>query len=680
MTNVPNSGPVFSLLAGGKPGPKPAAVEPSLLATPYSPELAETGGAEVEFMPGTPAARAGAVEATPSTHAALALLDLEGRIIAANEAWADFARSLAMGDLPPCLPGEQSAVLCSLLPAQLGANLGQGIRDVLAKRQPAFACEIPAVGDRGRRWYSLMVIPMCSPFDGAVLTSYDITGQKQTQEQLKLFRRLVDQSGEAILVVDPEDARILDVNERACRNLGYTRQELLALTMLDIETAYDGFTWHEQIEQVRHSELELIETGQRRKNGETFPVEMSLKFVTLEDRGYVVATARDITEKKQLEIKYLRAQRMESIGRLAGGIAHDLNNVLAPITLGVEMLRQRTPDADSQEMLSLMGSSAHRGAGMIRQILAFARGLKGERIPVRLNDLISEMVKIGRETFPRSIQLRVVAPPELWITLGDATQLHQVLMNLCLNARDAMPEGGVLELRAENLHVDERLSRGHPGAQSGPHVLISVRDTGLGIPPMLLDKIFEPFFTTKSFGQGTGLGLATALGIVQGHGGFLTVESEMGKGTCFKIYLPAKSDSEMATAGSNAIAAPMGTRERILVVDDERALRLITQAVLVANGYEVVLANDGAEAVAIFKARQREIQAIVMDIGMPFMDGTAAIRAIRQMDPDARILAVSGLAEADPLGVSSDQPGLTLLPKPYSPDQLLQALNSVLKR
>jgi two-component system, cell cycle sensor histidine kinase and response regulator CckA len=513
---------------------------------------------------------------------------------------------------------------------------------------------------------------------GAVLTGYDLTSQKQTQQQLELFRRLIDQSSEAIFVVDPQDARILDVNERACSNLGYTRAELLALSIPEIEAAYDGFTWSEQVEQARLGRVELIETGQRRKNGDTFPVEISVKFVHLDGRGYIVAAARDITEKKQLEIKYLRAQRMESIGRLAGGIAHDLNNVLAPVILGVQMLRLKMPDAEAQDVLSLMECSAQRGAGMIRQILAFARGLKGHRAPVPLRDLINEMVKIGRETFSRSIQLRVVVPTDLWFVTGDATQLHQVLMNLCLNACDAMPEGGVLELRAENRQVDESLSRGHPGAQTGPHVLISIRDTGVGIAPQLLDKVFEPFFTTKAFGKGTGLGLATTLGIVQGHGGFLTVESKLNEGTCFKIYLPADSDADVEQALPAAASAPHGAHELILVVDDEKAIRLITQSVLVAHGYEVLLAKDGAEAVALFKARQPEINAVIMDLAMPFMDGTAAIQAIRKMDPAARILAVSGLSDSERLAAAPGLAGLAILAKPYAPAQVLQALSEVL--
>ena len=503
---------------------------------------------------------------------------------------------------------------------------------------------------------------------------------EQTRKSLELFRRLIDQSSDAILVVDPQSARLLDVNERACRNLGYTREELLERTMMEIEAAYDGFTWPEQVEKARQGELEIVETGHRRKNGEAFPVEISLKQVTVEGRDYVVAAARDITEKKQLEAKYYRAQRLESIGRLAGGIAHDLNNVLTPVTLAVQLLREKMPDAETQGILDLVEGSAQRGAGMIKQILTFARGVQGRRIAVRLWDLISETVKMGRETFPRSVQISAAASPDLWTVIGDATQLHQVLMNLCVNACDAMPEGGVLELRAENWLLDEKQARRHPHARPGPYVLLSIRDTGAGIPPEILDKIFEPFFTTKTFGQGTGLGLATALGIVESHGGFMTVESALNQGSCFGIYLPAKVEPAAPDDAIGQARPRQGARERVLVVDDEKAVRVMTQTVLAAHGYEVITANDGAEAVALYKERQREIRAVIMDVAMPYLDGVTAIQTMRRLNPEARILAVSGLMDQQRLTSAIGREDITLLSKPYSPDQLLRGLARVLEQ
>ncbi|HYG33204.1 MAG TPA: ATP-binding protein [Clostridia bacterium] len=502
----------------------------------------------------------------------------------------------------------------------------------------------------------------------------------ETQKKLVLFRKLIDQSSDSIFVVNPVDARILDVNETACVTLGYSRDELLGLTMMEIEAAYDDFSWPEQVEKVRSGELEILETGQRRKDGSVLPVEISLKHVEIESRQYIVAAARDITEKKQLEAKFLRAQRLESVGRLAGGIAHDLNNVLSPVLLAVQLLRQKVPDAESQEILNLMENSARRGSSMIRQVLTFARGIKGERIAVHFRELINELVKMGRETFPRSIQIKATTDPNLWPLIGDATQLHQVLMNLCVNACDAMPEGGVLELRAENTVVDEKLARGHPGARTGPHVVLTVRDTGVGIPPQILDQIFEPFFTTKSFGKGTGLGLATALGIVQAHGGFVTVDSQINKGSLFRIYLPSQGEEADAKQHTSPTPVAQGRDERILVVDDEKAVRTITQAVLTAHGYDVITANDGAEAVALFKERYQEIDGVITDMCMPYMDGAAAIQAMRQINPAVPILAVSGLMDTDRASAMAGDPKLVLLTKPYSPDQLLSALARVMGR
>jgi PAS domain S-box-containing protein len=502
----------------------------------------------------------------------------------------------------------------------------------------------------------------------------------EAQKKLELFRKLIDQSSDAIFVVDPDSANILDSNETACRVLGYPREELLGLTMLDIEAAYDDFSWPEQVERVRSGELEILETGQRRKNGEVFPVEITLKHVEIEGRRYIVAAARDITEKKQLEAKYLRAQRLESIGRLAGGIAHDLNNVLSPVLLAVQLLRERLADPESQEILNLLENSARRGSGMIRQVLTFARGIKGERVAVHFRELVQELMKMGRETFPRSVQLKANVDSNLWPVIGDATQLHQVLMNLCVNACDAMPEGGVLELRAVNFSVDEKLARRHPGARPGPYVLLSVKDTGVGISSEMLDKIFEPFFTTKGFGKGTGLGLATALGIVQAHGGFMEVQTELNKGSTFQLYLPSQGSQAGEVVEPAAPPAVRGRDELILVVDDEKAVRTVTRAVLTAHGYDVITANDGAEAVALFKQRQADIVAVITDMAMPFMDGAQAIQAIRKLQPAIPILAVSGLMDSERATTLTGDPRLILLTKPYSPDTLLNALAKVLGR
>lgn len=494
----------------------------------------------------------------------------------------------------------------------------------------------------------------------------------------QIFRRLIDQSRDAIFVVEAATSKILDVNEQSCRSLGYTRDELLELRMPAIEEVYDAFGWDEQVAAARRGELDLIETGQRRKTGEVFPVEVSLGLARVDESEYVVATVRDITEKKQLEAKYLRAQRLESIGRLAGGIAHDLNNVLTPVLLATELLRGKVDDAESREFLGFIESGARRGAGMVKQILTFARGAKGERAPVRLPDLIQELLALGREAFPRSVQIKASVDPDLWLVTGDATQLHQVLMNLCVNACDAMPRGGVLEVRAENRWVDHPRPHAQTACAPGPYALVSITDNGTGIPQALQDKIFEPFFTTKGPGKGTGLGLATALGIVENHDGFISLDSRPGR-TCFEVFLSAQGHAP-ADAPRAARRPPRPAAARtILLVEDEQAVRFVTEAVLRQHNYGVLPARDGVEAVEVFSKNRLAIDAAVVDMAMPGMDGPAAIQAISRLCPEVKILAVSGFMDAGTLAARTGRSDIRMLSKPYSSEELLREVGELLE-
>jgi len=391
-----------------------------------------------------------------------------------------------------------------------------------------------------------------------------------------------------------------------------------------------------------------------------------------------VWTFRDITERKKLEEQFLRAQRMESIGTLAGGIAHDLNNTLGPIILSIELLKEKFPDPDSQDVLSVVRSSAQRGADMVRQVLSFARGVEGRRMDVQVRHLVQEIEKLANDTFLKNIQVRTFVPFDLWTVLGDPTQLHQVLLNLCVNARDAMPGGGKLTISARNITLDEHYAALHLEARPGPYVLLQVKDSGTGMPPEVIKKIFDPFYTTKDLGKGTGLGLSTSLGIVKSHGGFIRVYSEVGEGATFEVYLPAQKEISPGAAAQLAAELPRGHGELILVVDDEISVRQITQQTLGAFGYRVVLAVDGVEAVAIYARERAEIAAVITDMAMPVMDGPATIEVLRRMNPAVRIIAASGLAgqgrvtDAMNLGVKH------FLPKPYTAETLLKALRDVL--
>ena len=392
---------------------------------------------------------------------------------------------------------------------------------------------------------------------------------------------------------------------------------------------------------------------------------------------------QDITERHLLELQSRQSQRMEAIGTLAGGIAHDLNNILAPLLMLSDLLRPKLQDEEDQEMLTLMHSSAQRGADIIKQLLTFSRGMEGRRLDVQPRHILREMLAMMRETFPREIDLQEQVSADLWPVRADPTQLHQVVLNLCVNARDAMPTGGHLTLGATNLE----LTRGQPAfpasAAPGRYVRIEVSDSGHGIPADVQDRIFDPFFTTKPLGQGTGLGLSTVLGIVQNHGGFVTVESEQDRGSTFRVYLPALSAERApaAAAATDAPAAPLPPRaegELILVVDDERSIRDATRRVLEAQGYRVRVAIHGEDARAQYLAARTSVRLVLTDLMMPVMNGLALIQALREFDPQLPIVATTGLGDVDKrrelaaLGVNA------VLLKPCDNTLLLEAIRAQL--
>ena len=392
---------------------------------------------------------------------------------------------------------------------------------------------------------------------------------------------------------------------------------------------------------------------------------------------HYLAIQQDITERVRSEKHTLRAQRLESIGTLAGGVAHDLNNALAPILLGSELLRMQYPG--SNDLLDTIETSARRGADMVKQLLTFARGVEGERLLVQTQQLLKEMEKIIKSTFPKSIELRSHFGEGLDPVLGDYTQLHQVLLNLCVNARDAMPGGGTLTLSSENLTIDETFVSTAPEAKIGRYVLLRITDTGHGIPADIIEHIFEPFFTTKDADKGTGLGLSTLLGIVKSHGGFVRVYSVPGRGTTFNVYLPSVPQTSGAT--SSISAAPCGFRgngELILVVDDDIPILRTARSVLTALNFKVITASEGTDALIQVASKRSELSAVITDLHMPYMDGLQFLKAVQHMLPDAGIIVASGQmdekerSEFRYLGVSG------LLDKPFTQEALVKALKIAL--
>jgi PAS domain S-box-containing protein len=393
----------------------------------------------------------------------------------------------------------------------------------------------------------------------------------------------------------------------------------------------------------------------------------------------VVLVSRDVTEEKRLAAHFLRAQRMESIGTLAGGIAHDLNNVLSPILMAIELLRGRVSDPGGKKILNTMETSAQHGSDIVKQVLAFGRGVEGERILVQLKHVIKEVVAIAGQTFPKSMSIETDIPRDLWTVSADPTQMQQVLLNILVNARDAMPGGGTITVTAENAAIDAKYSLTHLEAKPGNYVSIAIADSGEGIPPDIRDKIFEPFFTTKEIGSGTGLGLSTTLAIVKSHEGFINLTSDVGRGTEFRIYIPAKGTATDFAAASHDAELPAGNGELILVIDDESAIREITTETLRTYGYRVLSASDGAEGVEVYARHGKSVSVVITDIMMPVMDGTAAILALRKINPRVKIIAVSGLTSGGHPDPPADSDEYTFLTKPFTAETLLRALAAVLR-
>lgn len=392
-----------------------------------------------------------------------------------------------------------------------------------------------------------------------------------------------------------------------------------------------------------------------------------------------VVSHEDITQMKLAERQQLRSQRLESLGTLAGGVAHDLNNALAPVLMGMSILKDQYPQ--ESRLFDMIQGSAQRGADMVRQLLTFARGAEGERVSVCPAQVVHELERLMKGSFPKNIQLLVHSDEDLPAVVGDPTQLHQVLLNLCVNARDAMPGGGTLSVRGQVVELDAVYARSIPDAVPGRYLTLRVSDTGAGIPPDILDRIFDPFFTTKGADKGTGLGLSTVLGIVKGHGGFVQVYSQVGEGTIFTVYLPAAAPESGASARTPAVdtaEARQGHGETVLFVDDEAAVREVGRTVLERLNYQPLLATDGADGLVQAAAHRGTLRAVITDLHMPHMDGLAFVRALRRTLPDVPVVVASGRVD-EAVAAELLRHGVTRrLDKPFTQEQLARELQALL--
>jgi PAS domain S-box-containing protein len=505
----------------------------------------------------------------------------------------------------------------------------------------------------------------------------EIAERTRAEAQVREQAMLLDLANDAILVLDPDD-RIRYWNQGAEKLYGWTAAEAIGQT----GPALLGTDSENAASRTRHVQTSGSWRGEpvhRNKAGERLLIQASATRIDDENgvpKGTLVIHT-DLTEHKRIEAHLLRVQRMQSIGTLAGGIAHDLNNILTPVLMAVDTLRARVREEPLLDLLDMIRSNVERGADIVGQLLTFARGAGGKRSSLEPQTLVRDLERIVHETFPRSIRLELRVARDVARISADPTQVHQVLLNLALNARDAMADGGTLTIAAANVRFDQADVRTYPEARTGQFVEFAVTDTGTGIAPELLDKVFEPFFTTKQAGSGTGLGLASVAGIVKGHDGFVRIESTVGVGTTVRVYLPAIAASVTETGAAPAKAAG-GRGELILLVDDEAPILRATKDMLEANGYTVLVASDGAAALAQYAQHSAHIRAIVTDVMMPKVGGATMVRELVARGARVPIIVTSGVPlrpETADAALLAEYP---FLQKPYTAAQLLEVIGAAL--
>ncbi|MBD1876687.1 PAS domain S-box protein [Nodosilinea sp. FACHB-131] len=603
-------------------------------------------------------------------------IDGQGHCVYTNARWQAIAglsveASLGEGWLQVVHPDDQP-------------RLAQAWEEYLAGRRPClpeFRLLTPT-GDL--RWVEVAIAPIHTAtgnISGYVSTVEDITQRKKADRQLRQQAALLDIASDAIFVRDL-DHRLLYWNHGAERLYGWSAAEALNRPVHDLlrgdlpqlssimHTLYTEGEWRGELHEVT-------------KTGEA--VTVSARWTLVPDEAgqprFILSVETDITEKKALEAQFYQAQRLESLGRLSSGIAHDLNNVFTPILTMAQLLRHTQTDlsGNAQDQLRLLEDSAKRGISMVQQILSITRPSSGMRTEVDLPPLLQDLSRMLEQSLPRQITLRQVGfepGAVLPRVSADPTHLHQVLMNLCVNARDAMPKGGTLTIVAEPVAIDATTVAISPDAQVGQYLRLTVADTGTGIDPAVRDRIFDPFFTTKGQEQGTGLGLATVLGIVRGSGGFMRVESEVGQGTQMQVYLPALSTTQSNSLQATEPEAPQpGQGEVILLVDDDDSVQRAVRSLLINYNYSPLVASSGLEALDLCTRHQPKLA--VLDIMMPGMDGLTLIQHLMASQPDLIMVATSGLATYQPAALAAG--ARFFLPKPYDFRDLLSTMTDLLR-
>jgi PAS domain S-box-containing protein len=529
------------------------------------------------------------------------------------------------------------------------------------------------------RWNNRAIRDEAGRLTGILSVGIDITKRKRAEDALreseKLFRGWFDLPLIGVAVLSPE-GRWLRVNDRLCADLGYSREELLAATWMDVtapgEIEADLAAYRKSFLE-RPQTLDQFEKRFRRKDGSLITASVSARAVYRADGGidYLVAVIQDITDRKRLEARLLQAQKMETVGRLAGGVAHDFNNLLTVITGNAEVaLKEVTAGQPLFEELAEIQRAAGHAAELTGKLLAFSHRQIVEPKVVDLNRLLPEMEKMLRRLIGENIELSTVLAPNLSPVRIDPVQIEQVLANLAVNARDAMPGGGRLRIETAEAVLGERDCRGHPDATPGGYVVISVIDTGTGMDEEVLSHLFEPFFTTKPPDRGTGLGMSTCYGIVRQHGGDIRVDSRPGQGTTVRVYLPALARAAARPAAAAAAArepdTPARGTETVLVVEDEEGIRHMVPRALEPFGYRVLAAADGPEALALAGAHDGPIHLLVTDMVMPAMNGRELAERLVEARPGLKVIYMSGYTDDALMRQGAIPPGQAFIHKPFT--------------
>jgi two-component system cell cycle sensor histidine kinase/response regulator CckA len=533
-------------------------------------------------------------------------------------------------------------------------------------------------------WHNTPLFGPDGTFEGHLALAQDVTDRKEAERALHLRDRAIQAVVAGILITDPNqpDNPITFASPGFERMTGYSQEELLGRNCRFLQGKDTDPSAVARVRAaIRGKEACAVELLNYRKDGTPFWNALSIAPIR-DDAGrltHFVGVQTDVTARRGLEEQFRQAQKMEAFGQLAGGVAHDFNNLLTIINGYSELLLHRLPPTDpSRELAAEIYKAGERSAALTRQLLAFSRRQVLAPRVLDLNAVVGDTDRMLRRLLGEDLRLATALAPDLWAVRADAGQVEQVLMNLAVNARDAMPTGGRLTIETRNVELDAGYARARPGARPGPHVLLSVTDTGSGMTPAVKARVFEPFFTTKEPGKGTGLGLATVYGIVQQSGGHVAVYSEVGVGTSVKVYLPRV---ESAAGGSKVLPGllvpPRGT-ETVLLVEDEAGVRALTRHVLAGCGYAVLEAADGAEAVRLAAGHGGPIHLLVTDVVMPGTGGRAVAEQVAASHPRVRVLYMSGYTDDAVVRHGVLQEGVNFLQKPFSPAALAFKVREVL--